>query len=30
MRSLNICRASLRAGIGYLTAMGVMKVRHSV
>lgn len=29
-RSLNISRASLRAGIGYLAAMGVMKVRHGV
>lgn len=28
--SLNISRASLRAGIGYLAAMGVMKVRHGV
>jgi GntR family transcriptional repressor for pyruvate dehydrogenase complex len=27
-RSLNISRASLRTGIGYLAAMGVMKVRH--
>lgn len=29
-RSLKISRASLRAGIGYLAAMGVMKVRHGV
>jgi len=29
-RSLNISRASLRTGIGYLAAMGVMKVRHGV
>ena len=29
-RSLNISRASLRSGIGYLAAMGVMKVRHGV
>jgi GntR family transcriptional repressor for pyruvate dehydrogenase complex len=28
--SLKISRASLRAGIGYLAAMGVMKVRHGV
>ena len=28
--SLNISRASLRTGIGYLAAMGVMKVRHGV
>lgn len=27
---LKICRASLRAGIGYLAAMGVLKVRHGV
>ena len=27
---LGISRASLRAGIGYLAAMGVMKVRHGV
>ena len=27
---LNISRASLRTGIGYLAAMGVMKVRHGV
>lgn len=27
---LKISRASLRAGIGYLAAMGVMKVRHGV
>jgi GntR family transcriptional regulator, transcriptional repressor for pyruvate dehydrogenase complex len=29
-RALNISRASLRAGIGYMAAMGVMKVRHGV
>jgi GntR family transcriptional repressor for pyruvate dehydrogenase complex len=29
-RKLNISRASLRTGIGYLSAMGVMKVRHGV
>ncbi len=29
-RSLGISRASLRTGIGYLVAMGVMKVRHGV
>ena len=29
-RSLKISRASLRAGIGYLAAMGVMKIRHGV
>jgi GntR family transcriptional repressor for pyruvate dehydrogenase complex len=29
-QSLNISRASLRAGIGYLAAMGVMKVKHGV
>jgi GntR family transcriptional repressor for pyruvate dehydrogenase complex len=29
-RSLKISRASLRAGLGYLAAMGVMKVRHGV
>jgi GntR family transcriptional repressor for pyruvate dehydrogenase complex len=29
-QSLNISRASLRTGIGYLAAMGVMKVRHGV
>jgi GntR family transcriptional repressor for pyruvate dehydrogenase complex len=28
--TLKISRASLRTGIGYLTAMGVMKVRHGV
>jgi GntR family transcriptional repressor for pyruvate dehydrogenase complex len=28
--SLNISRASLRTGLGYLAAMGVMKVRHGV
>jgi GntR family transcriptional repressor for pyruvate dehydrogenase complex len=28
--SLKISRASLRSGIGYLAAMGVMKVRHGV
>jgi len=29
-RRLKISRASLRTGIGYLAAMGVMKVRHGV
>jgi GntR family transcriptional repressor for pyruvate dehydrogenase complex len=29
-RTLKISRASLRAGIGYLAAMGVMNVRHGV
>ena len=29
-RELKISRASLRMGIGYLAAMGVMKVRHGV
>jgi GntR family transcriptional repressor for pyruvate dehydrogenase complex len=29
-QSLRISRASLRAGIGYLAAMGVMNVRHGV
>lgn len=29
-QTLNISRASLRSGIGYLAAMGVMKVRHGV
>jgi GntR family transcriptional repressor for pyruvate dehydrogenase complex len=29
-RALNISRASLRTGIGYLSAMGVMKVKHGV
>ena len=29
-RTLNISRASLRTGIGYLVAMGVMTVRHGV
>jgi GntR family transcriptional repressor for pyruvate dehydrogenase complex len=29
-RTLKISRASLRTGLGYLTAMGVMKVRHGV
>jgi GntR family transcriptional repressor for pyruvate dehydrogenase complex len=29
-RALKISRASLRAGIGYLAAMGVMNVRHGV
>jgi GntR family transcriptional repressor for pyruvate dehydrogenase complex len=29
-RTLNVSRASLRTGIGYLAAMGVMKVRHGV
>ena len=28
--SLKISRASLRSGIGYLAAMGVMKVRHGI
>src|SRR5271170_7008727 len=28
--SLKISRASLRSGIGYLAAMGVMRVRHGV
>jgi GntR family transcriptional repressor for pyruvate dehydrogenase complex len=28
--SLKISRASLRSGIGYLAAMGIMKVRHGV
>lgn len=28
--TLKISRASLRTGIGYLAAMGVMKVRHGV
>jgi GntR family transcriptional repressor for pyruvate dehydrogenase complex len=28
--TLKVSRASLRAGIGYLAAMGVMKVRHGV
>lgn len=29
-RMLNISRASLRAGIGYLAALGVMKIKHGV
>src|ERR1700677_3681520 len=29
-RSLKISRATLRTGIGYLAAMGVMQVRHGV
>jgi GntR family transcriptional repressor for pyruvate dehydrogenase complex len=29
-RTLKISRASLRSGLGHLTAMGVMKVRHGV
>jgi GntR family transcriptional repressor for pyruvate dehydrogenase complex len=29
-RTLNISRASLRAGIGYLAALGVMKIKHGV
>lgn len=29
-RALKVSRASLRTGIGYLAAMGVMKVRHGV
>ncbi|MGC8548793.1 MAG: FadR/GntR family transcriptional regulator [Acidobacteriaceae bacterium] len=29
-QTLNISRASLRTGIGYLAAMGVMKIRHGV
>src|ERR1700722_15335302 len=29
-KALNISRASLRTGIGYLAALGVMKVRHGV
>jgi GntR family transcriptional repressor for pyruvate dehydrogenase complex len=29
-RTLKISRASLRTGIGYMAAMGVMKVRHGV
>src|ERR1700728_2967339 len=29
-RSLKISRASLRTGIGYMAAMGVMNVRHGV
>jgi GntR family transcriptional regulator, transcriptional repressor for pyruvate dehydrogenase complex len=29
-RSLKISRASLRTGIGYLAAMGVMKIKHGV
>jgi GntR family transcriptional repressor for pyruvate dehydrogenase complex len=29
-RSLKVSRASLRTGIGYLAAMGVMKIRHGV
>ena len=29
-RALNISRASLRAGIGYLAALGVLKIKHGV
>lgn len=29
-RTLNISRTSLRAGIGYLAAVGVMKIKHGV
>jgi GntR family transcriptional repressor for pyruvate dehydrogenase complex len=29
-RKLNISRATLRAGIGYLAALGVMKIKHGV
>lgn len=29
-RTLKISRASLRTGIGYLAAMGIMKIRHGV
>ena len=29
-QTLNVSRASLRTGIGYLAAMGVMKIRHGV
>ena len=29
-RALKVSRASLRTGIGYLAAMGIMKVRHGV
>ncbi len=29
-RELQVSRASLRAGVGYLAAMGVLKVRHGV
>ena len=29
-QALKISRASLRTGIGYLAAMGVMKIRHGV
>ncbi len=29
-RMLNISRATLRAGIGYLAALGVMKIKHGV
>jgi GntR family transcriptional regulator, transcriptional repressor for pyruvate dehydrogenase complex len=29
-RTLNISRASLRAGIGYMAALGVMKIKHGV
>jgi len=29
-RTLNISRASLRAGIGYLAALGVLKIKHGV
>lgn len=29
-RELNISRATLRAGVGYLAALGVMKIKHGV
>ncbi len=29
-RTLNISRASLRAGIGYMAALGVMRIKHGV
>jgi len=29
-KTLNVSRASLRSGVGYLAAMGVMKIRHGV
>lgn len=29
-RELNVSRATLRAGIGYLAALGVMKIKHGV
>lgn len=29
-RTLNLSRASLRAGIGYLAALGVLKIKHGV